>query len=133
MNECKSQSRCSSSFFLIIYMEGYCKSKDIVKSWKLMKNKYEIIKMIVMNSWVMQSQKKDIFLALSKLFVRPILAKIINPLSIESGEVNIDVDCKYGCNCTLEFRLQYQTKDHLALLKKHLQSMDVVVVEVWEH
>ncbi len=98
-----------------------------------MKNKYEIIKMIVMNSWVMQSQKKDIFLALSKLFVRPILAKIINPLSIESGEVNIDVDCKYGCNCTLEFRLQYQTKDHLALLKKHLQSMDVVVVEVWEH
>jgi hypothetical protein len=29
--------------------------------------------------------------------------------------------------------LQYQTKNHLALLKKHLQFMDVVVVEVWEH
>jgi len=82
-----------------------------------MKNKYEIIKIIVMNSWVMQSQKKDIFFA----------------LSIKNGELNIDVDCKYGCNCTLEFGLQYQTKDHLALLKKHLQSMDVVVVEVWEH
>lgn len=49
-------------------MEGYFKSKDIVESWKLMKNKYKIMKMIVMNRWVMI--KKDIFLALLNLFVK---------------------------------------------------------------
>lgn len=47
---------------MIICMEGYFESKDIVESWKLMKNKYKIMKMIVMNCWVM-IKKKDIFLA----------------------------------------------------------------------
>jgi hypothetical protein len=50
-------------------MEGYFESKDIVESWKLMKNKYKIMKMIVMNCWVM-IKKKDIFLALPNLFVK---------------------------------------------------------------
>jgi hypothetical protein len=75
-------------------------------------------------------KKKTSFLLDLIYLLKPILAKIINPLSIESWEVNIDVDCKYGCSCTLEFWLHYQRKYHLALLKKHLQSMDVVVVEV---